>query len=182
MGIRYYYLANDRDIQRNLSDSFVFVRAFCVWFRAEGLADRELLWGFRTFWKAYEYLGVQEHPESSIFVEESSSNIFTAFRGLLEDFGPLGSCLVMFVLGFVGSIGYRNVVAGRASSLPVLIFVFAYGLLSTSFSLFTYNAPNVAMALFCVYFLMRTVFLTADRRRVAANTRLRLPKGAVSQG
>jgi hypothetical protein len=100
---------------------------------------------------------VIENPEAPIPVEATSSNIFTVFRGLIEDFGPVGSCLVLFAFGAASSLSYLAVQHGRASLLPALIVSYAYTFLSTSFSLFTYNAPNLALLIFTGYFLLRRI-------------------------
>ena len=157
MAIRYRFLDAPRAVERHLAETFVFVPAFCEWFRAEGLTDRERLWGFRTFWKAYELMGVIEDPELPIPVEQTSSNIFTVYRGLIDDFGPFGSCMALFAFGIMASASYLAVQNGRASFMPLLIFSYAYTFLSTSFSLFTYNAPNVAMLIFALYFVVRRI-------------------------
>jgi oligosaccharide repeat unit polymerase len=162
MSIRYQLLDAPRALGRHLSETFVFVPAFCEWFADETATDPWLsegkrLWGFRSFWKLYELCGVIENPEAPIPVEATSSNIFTVFRGLIEDFGPVGSCLVLFAFGAASSLSYLAVQHGRASLLPALIVSYAYTFLSTSFSLFTYNAPNLALLIFTGYFLLRRI-------------------------
>jgi|GEM_PF-4648271 len=164
MSIRYQFLDAPRALGRHLSETFVFVPAFCEWFADEcasdpWLSERKRLWGFRSFWKLYELCGVIESPELPIPVEETSSNIFTVFRGLIEDFGPIGSCLVLFLFGAAANLSYLAVQYGRASFLPALIVAYAYTFLSTSFSLFTYNAPNLALWIFAGYFLLRRIHL-----------------------
>jgi hypothetical protein len=111
----------------------------------------EPLLGFRTFWRTYEALGVVADPEPVIYVEDSSSNIYTMFRGLLEDWGPIGACAWMVGFGIVGRIAYVKCAAGKVSYIAILSLVYAYAFVGTSFSLFTYNATNLAMILFLLY-------------------------------
>jgi hypothetical protein len=155
MAVRYQNIDDGRSIQRHMAETFVFVPAFCLWFKADGLYVDELLWGYRMFWKAYECIGIQREIEHSILVEQTSSNIFTVFRGLIEDFGLVGSCLFLGFFGMFGNYSYRRVMEGQVLYLPALSLVFAYTLIGTSFSLFSYNAPNVSIALFCLFIWFR---------------------------
>lgn len=53
-----------------------------------------------------------------------TSNIYTAFRPLIEDFTIPGALAVLAVLGFVGGVGYRRVAAGKWSGLPLLLIAY----------------------------------------------------------
>ena len=156
MTIRYTLLSDTRSFSRDLSETFIFVPAFCLWFNDEGLEPQKKLLGYRTFRALYERLGIyHDDQEWAIPVENTSSNIFTVFRGVIEDFGLLGSCVWFFVFGLIGALGYRAVTCGYPFALPLLTCVFAYTFVGTSFSLFTYNAPNAAILAFTTYFLCR---------------------------
>jgi oligosaccharide repeat unit polymerase len=54
-------------------------------------------------------------------VAGETSNIYTAFRPLIQDFSIPGALVILTMLGFVGGVGFRLVAAGRWSGAPLLI-------------------------------------------------------------
>ena len=83
------------------------------------------------------------------------SNVFTAFRPLVEDFGEAGSYAVMFFLGFLSKLSLKNLTVGRMVFLnqTVLSAVYAYLIWSFAASFFAYTS-YLAM-FFLSYFLFR---------------------------
>ena len=57
-------------------------------------------------------------------VAGETSNIYTAFRPLIQDFTIPGALAALTLLGFVGGVGFRNVAAGRWSSVPLLLIAY----------------------------------------------------------
>lgn len=57
-------------------------------------------------------------------VAGDTSNIYTAFRPLIQDFSIPGALLVLTALGFVGGVGFRLVAAGRWSGAPLLLIAY----------------------------------------------------------
>lgn len=53
-----------------------------------------------------------------------SSNIYTGFRPLIQDFTIPGALVVLALLGFVGGTGFRLVAEGRWSAVPLLIVAY----------------------------------------------------------
>lgn len=175
--IRYTYLTESQDVNKYVTNSFGFVAAFCQWFETEYTDQADLLWGYRTFWKAYEFIGIPGDPEGDIDLGFTTSNIYTFQRGIIEDFGLLGSLAWLFGLGFLGHWSYRRVAQGSVGFLPVLITVYAYMLVGTSFSLFAYNATTLALLLFFGYFLYVSLL-----RRITAPVRTPNPPGSLMAG
>ena len=54
-------------------------------------------------------------------VAGETSNIYTAFRPLIQDFSIPGALAILTLLGFVGGVGFRLVAAGRWSAVPLLL-------------------------------------------------------------
>jgi oligosaccharide repeat unit polymerase len=54
-----------------------------------------------------------------------TSNIYTGFRPLIDDFTIPGALIVLALVGMVGGVGFRLVAAGRWSALPLLIIAYA---------------------------------------------------------
>ena len=82
--------------------------------------------GSVTFAGPLEMLGYQRRIPSIFanvidLVAGESSNIYTAFRPLIQDFSFPGSLVVLTLLGLVGGMGFRLVAAGHWSAWPLLI-------------------------------------------------------------
>ena len=72
--------------------------------------------------------------------EVGASNIFTAFRGLIEDFTVGGALLLAFLTGIVVTASFRLASRGSVvAAIPLSLF-FAATLLSPLFSIFTFNS------------------------------------------
>lgn len=53
-----------------------------------------------------------------------SSNIYTGFRPLIQDFTIPGALAILLLLGFIGGTGFRLVAAGRWSAVPLLLVAY----------------------------------------------------------
>ena len=53
-----------------------------------------------------------------------TSNIYTGFRPLIQDFTIPGALAILAMLGLIGGTGFRLVAAGRWSALPLLIIAY----------------------------------------------------------
>jgi oligosaccharide repeat unit polymerase len=57
-------------------------------------------------------------------VAGDTSNIYTAFRPLIQDFTMPGALAILAIVGMVGGAGFRMVAAGKLSALPLLIIAY----------------------------------------------------------
>jgi oligosaccharide repeat unit polymerase len=57
-------------------------------------------------------------------VAGDTSNIYTGFRPLIQDFTMPGALAFLAIVGVVGGAGFRLVAAGRPSALPLLIMAY----------------------------------------------------------
>lgn len=57
-------------------------------------------------------------------VAGQTTNIYTGFRPLIQDFTMPGALMVLALVGVVGGIGFRKVAAGQSSALPLLIIAY----------------------------------------------------------
>ncbi|HEX2721947.1 MAG TPA: O-antigen polymerase [Gemmatimonadaceae bacterium] len=53
-----------------------------------------------------------------------TSNIYTGFRPLIQDFTIPGALAILSVLGFIGGIGFRLVAQGKWSAVPLLLIAY----------------------------------------------------------
>jgi oligosaccharide repeat unit polymerase len=54
-------------------------------------------------------------------VAGETTNIYTGFRPLIDDFTIAGALIVLALVGMIGGVGFRLVAAGRWSAVPLLI-------------------------------------------------------------
>ena len=134
---------------------------FDIWFTSYEPAN--YTYGTKTLMGISNLLGLEERGQG-IYAEymqvgkngyHGISNVFTAFRPLIEDFGEAGSYAVMFILGFLSKLSLKQLTAGRQVFLnqTLLSAVYAYLIWSFAASFFAYTS-YLAM-FFLAYFLFR---------------------------
>jgi oligosaccharide repeat unit polymerase len=74
------------------------------------------------------------------------SNVYTAFRGLVEDFSLPGSAVFLFFTGLLCGSAYRANMTGGIRGWPILVLAAFYGctIYSPLVSLFVYNSIHLA--------------------------------------
>ena len=79
-----------------------------------------------TFAGPLEMLGISQRIPGLFdsvvdLIAGESSNIYTAFRPLIQDFTIPGALGILGLLGFIGGVGFKGVAAGKWSGLPFLL-------------------------------------------------------------
>ena len=114
------------------------------------------------------------HPEYELppgyfdeYIEIGSvlqTNIFTMFRGLIYDFGLVGSLAFMAGFGWISALVYRRMLTRAVAPVSQALYVLIWGVLYTSYiiSLLTWNSAvavpfGVALVLAAVAWKRRTV-------------------------
>jgi len=96
----------------------------------------------------------------------TESNIYTALRPLVEDFGIVGALAFVAALAFAAGLGWRMLRAGRcAGAAPVVGFA-AYVLWSPITSIFVYSTIFAVVVAFAGWTLW--IDASGDGRRPAA--------------
>lgn len=152
-----------------LSYSFAHIYAFSDWFsfiymKSSLLNYNEeiLSYGFYTFMALFKLFGSDKYVPLGVFDEYFSygdifiSNIYTIYRGLILDFGVVGSLLYMFITGVLFHISYFVLLVINRPVFTVAIFVFMIGYFFSSFliSLLIWNSIYVSFI-----FLWITLYL-----------------------
>lgn len=88
-------------------------------------------------------------------VAGETSNIYTAFRPLIQDFTIPGALAVLALLGFIGGTGFRMVAAGRWSGAPLLLIAYVTIFWSPITWFWVYNSltGTVVAVGFIVFFI-----------------------------
>lgn len=74
-----------------------------------------------------------------------TSNIYTAFRPLIEDFTIPGALAVLALLGAVGGVGFRQVAAGNWSGVPLLLIAYTTTMWSPVTWIWIYNSLTATL-------------------------------------
>ncbi|MFC6337426.1 oligosaccharide repeat unit polymerase [Pseudomonas sp. CCM 7891] len=117
--------------------SSVHLPAFSDWFSERYLGESlmnykhdTLTMGFYTFMSLFQLAGDDRSVPMGIYDEYYAygdfvkGNLFTVFRGLINDFGLLGSLFFAFVVGLFCNFGYWRLLCHRNSMFAVLFFVY----------------------------------------------------------
>ncbi len=78
-------------------------------------------------------------------------NIYTAFRGLLQDYGYIGSMFFLFIFGFISAIVFHFVQRGWIAGVPILALFNGWVLFSPFISLFVNNSIISGYILFYIF-------------------------------
>src|SRR6266516_1362569 len=121
--------------------------------------------GAYTFAGPFDLLGLARRS-SGLFVDPvyfvggEASNIYTAFRSLVEDFTLGGAWVLCSLMGLVTSWWHRSVRAGASVWIMPLALFYAFTLFSPIASLFTWNSIVGAWVIACgVWVLLLKAFV-----------------------
>lgn len=68
-----------------------------------------------------------------------TSNMYTIFRGLIEDFGLIGSVFLMFLAGIPFHWAFRSMQANQRCRLAVVVFMFSTAFIYSSYDITIFN-------------------------------------------
>ena len=138
------------DFGRAKSTAVGYLSVFSYWVdRPEGLDSFHLNFGEYTFGGLLQAAGLGKREvgiyTDMVTVGSDDSNIYTAFRGLVEDFTALGAALICVFAGYASGKAYSR--SGQGDIGDLLILTGFYGFLRWSpiGSLFVYNGPVLAL-------------------------------------
>lgn len=111
------------------------------------------LWGVESFSGLAQLLGVHERQVGlyETTADFTSSNIYTALRPLLEDFGLAGGVVFLLVFAAIGGWGWRLLVRGRLVGAGPLAALIAYVVFSPIASVLTYSMADATLVLFTLW-------------------------------
>ncbi|WP_368914447.1 O-antigen polymerase [Exiguobacterium acetylicum] len=148
--------------------SFGHIPAFSIWINHDFFSNINIDLGFgsKTFAGLYDILGISKRVSGGysygVIVSENGfgTNVFTAFRGLIEDFGIIGAVgVLMFVALFTGRM-YKKSKENGYLHIPLLSCFYSFILFSFATSIFAYNSIILAYCLllfltFIYYFIYK---------------------------
>lgn len=152
-----------------LSYSSNHVYAFSDWFTwyttgksTQYYYPEQYQFGFYTFMSAFQAMGSEKYVPLGIYGEYFSygsyltGNIYTIYRGLIQDFSIFGSLIFIFTLGLIFNLSYINILTKKLSPLSSAIYVFMFGFIYMSYiiSIFTFNSALAIIIFLYIIFTM----------------------------
>lgn len=140
----------DLVMRKLLTAAFGHMTVFSKWLAEYWNASTEPTLGTIVFAGPLEMLGVV-HRIPGLFenvvdlVLGETSNIYTAFRPLIQDFTIPGALTVLGLLGFIGGVGFRGVAGGKWSWLPPLLIMYYTTMWSPITWFWIYNSLTAAL-------------------------------------
>jgi oligosaccharide repeat unit polymerase len=137
------------DVQAQKLENYVLgpPAAFADWYAHANEEEPE--WGARTFAGEFDLLQIRKrisgrYLETSNVVGTESTNVYTLFRGLIEDFTPIGAIVAALLAGVIAQVLYAR--RHNLSPAAALVLAAFYGtvLYSPIVSFFSYNGVLLA--------------------------------------
>lgn len=121
--------------------------AFAAWYAHAETEDAE--WGARSFAGEFDLLGLKtrligRYSDTSNVVGEEVTNIYTIFRGLIEDFTVFGAILVGGCVGGLAGRIYFGSLESKAGTVLFLSAFYSTLLYSPIISIFSFNGVALA--------------------------------------
>ncbi|WP_425998091.1 O-antigen polymerase [Caulobacter sp. DWR1-3-2b1] len=123
---------------------------FSHWYQYIQYASVDQPFGYFTFTGVLDNLGIAQrvkgaYSEYIMLAPGEPGNIFTAFRGLITDFGPYGTGVFIFILAVLGAYALEAGRKGSIALLPVYVGVMCFVGWSFVYSFFAYTSHLLAL-------------------------------------
>lgn len=178
------YEAGDTDVIVNgliryfASYSCAHLYAFSDWFAYQILGTSSMSYatdegagGFYTFMALFALFGSSKVAPPGVYDdyfkygEILMTNIYTMFRGLIQDFGMAGSLIFMVILGLLLHMAFWHQLTRRKSPFSASTFAHSVGFFYMSFgvSLLMYNSVYASFLLVALIFFINDSFSKSVR-------------------
>ena len=134
---------------------FGYLSAFTLWFgELNGLLSFDSM--MSTFAGPFNLLGLIERDlgfYSPISINnDTSTNIYTAIRGLISDFTIIGSIIFIFIIGIYFQLLFQKKSINTFEGIIPLSIFYSFTLYSPLISIFHYNSIFFSWILiFCIF-------------------------------
>lgn len=118
----------------------------------------ELFGGTKTFPVGY-------YPDYFSYNNIIATNIFTAFRGFIQDFGLIGTLLFFFIFSFLINLCYFKILNGKQEWFCSAIYIMFIAYLGLSFLLNIFTARYVFLIVLAFYLIMKINYSIIKSKR-----------------
>ncbi len=137
--------------------------AFSDWFgnyvglpSAQPYDDPGLTKGFYTFMSVFKLFGDDRPVPIGTYAEYLSippyivTNIYSMFRGFIQDFGLGGSLLCLGLLSFLTHISFKSMLNSSTPAFSVAIFIYAIAFIYQSFTISSLTWSTLPIGIFLI--------------------------------
>ena len=130
------------------------MEAFEMWFEKYRENMDSLQLGANTFLALADKIGLKEKTQGVYsLIPEASSNVFTAFRGIITDFGIVGSLVFFQMIGLLGGVSEKFILNMKGALAKMvyasLLFFILYSFVVSPWVYTTYILIFPCFGLFC---------------------------------
>lgn len=146
------------------SYAFGHLYAFSDWFTSVldsasvhfGYPSESATFGFYTFTGLFKLLGSEKIVQMGLYDDYLYegllvTNVYTMFRGLIVDFGLVGSLVFMFVTGLLFHQSFQAMLINRRPIFSVAVFIFMMGYFYMSFIVSALGWTRFLVAFFLLW-------------------------------
>jgi len=141
-------------IQTEKATLFGHLPAFSHWFKDSYNSINSPSIGRYTFSGIFNILKIKERTPGLytdyVTIERDRTNIFTAHRGLIEDFNLIGSLIFIFLIGMIVGKSYSETRNKNLKLSPILTLFYSFTFLSFIASILNYNSIILAILIYSV--------------------------------
>jgi oligosaccharide repeat unit polymerase len=155
--------------------------AFSDWFGSytglpsmQGYDDPSLTGGFYTFMALFRLFGDDRFVPLGIYAEFISippyieTNIYTVFRGLIIDYGLLGSLVAITFLSYLFHIAYRVMITTAQPGFSVAVFIFTIAVTYQSFGVSSLTWTTLPVGLLLIGVVLYAGRVAATRQHIGS--------------
>lgn len=141
---------------------FGHLAVFTTWFETNWVQNIDPQIGAFSLAGLFNMLGI--HPRAQgLYSDVTSldmlnSNVYTMFRGLIQDFTLLGSLFALFAFGMISGVAYNRVARGEILFVPLLACFYIVTAWSFVVSVLNYNSILFALIFLFLYVAVVTSF------------------------
>ncbi len=130
-------------------------------------------YGFYTFMSVFKALGstievpMGTYDEYFNYNDFLKTNVYTLFRGLILDFGIIGSLLFMFILGTITTFSFYILLRSTKAYFSISFFAIMFGFYYTCFiSVFIWNSTFLTFFMFALILMLnRQILILRSKQR-----------------
>ena len=136
---------------------FGYLSAFSLW--VSSVQNVDITLGMTTFAGPFSFLGIIDRElgfyDSTTIYGLTSTNVYTALRGIINDFSIVGSLVFGMGIGFGATMAFQKSLQGYIFWLIPLTMFYAFTLYAPLISIFHYNSVIASLVIvFSTFFLI----------------------------
>lgn len=139
--------------------AFGNVQAFDLWL-SDWYRVGDWRFGVNTFMAPFNLLGIVSREQGVYgFIDGAASNVFSGYRGVIEDFGILGGLVFVMILGVIGGRCLKKMMKSPLSIGPKIGYCFIL-----FFVVYSYIISPYIYSSFCITIIEFVILLYVEKR------------------